>query len=96
MSEGEWDNQAPAVKTATHLSPSDSTEKSSRHVIVLMCLMAEKGLHPGRLPGLVLGAAALPSQAHPTWGGGRLVREAAGEEEEFCQGKWCLVQVPDV
>lgn len=27
MSEGEWDNQAPAVKTATHSSLSDSTRE---------------------------------------------------------------------
>ena len=25
MSEGEWDNQAPAIKTATHSNLSDST-----------------------------------------------------------------------
>lgn len=53
MSEGEWDNQAPAVKTATHLSLSDSTREIFQTWHLLHVLMAEKRLHPGRLLGLV-------------------------------------------
>lgn len=50
MSEGEWDNQAPAVKTATHLSLSDSTREICQTCQLLHVSNGEKDA-PREVPG---------------------------------------------
>lgn len=53
MSEGEWDNQDPDIKTATHSNLSDSTTEIFQVCQLLHVSNGREKMHQGRLVGLV-------------------------------------------